>query len=33
MGIQVLWENDEHTILRYIIEDPWSWNDLGNAFR
>lgn len=33
MGIQVVWENDEHTVLRYVIEDPWSWDDLGNAFR
>lgn len=33
MGIEVVWDDDEHTMVRYIMEDPWTWDDLGNAFR
>lgn len=33
MGIQVLWDNDEKTIIRYIFDADWSWNDFFNAFR
>jgi len=27
MGIQVVWDNDEHTIIRHIYEKHWSLED------
>lgn len=31
MGIQVQWDNDEKTILRYDYQARWSWNELYQA--
>lgn len=27
MGIQVLWDNPEKTIIRYDFSDPWTWDE------
>ncbi len=31
MGIQVVWDNTEHTILRYDVRGQWTLRDLANA--
>jgi hypothetical protein len=36
MGITVLWDNDEHTVIRYDFEGQWIWSEFfvatGDAF-
>jgi hypothetical protein len=31
MGVRVVWHNDKKTIIRYIYENRWSWEDLYTA--
>jgi hypothetical protein len=31
MGIRVVWDNDKKSIIRYIYENRWSWEDLYTA--
>ncbi len=31
MGIQIVWDNDEKTILRYIFDTHWTWDDFYAA--
>lgn len=31
MGINVRWDNDEQTIIRYAFDGRWTWNDLYAA--
>jgi hypothetical protein len=31
MGIQIVWDNDEKTILRYIFDTHWTWDDFYKA--
>lgn len=31
MKIQVQWDNPEQTVIRYIFEQGWGWNDLHSA--
>lgn len=31
MGIKVLWDNPEHTIVRYEFGPKWTWRDLNDA--
>ncbi len=32
MSIQVYWEDDEKTILRYDFEGDWTWDELYTVF-
>lgn len=31
MSISVKWDNDEQTIIQYVFDGRWSWNDLYTA--
>jgi len=31
MPIQVVWDNEEKTIIRYIIEGNWTWDEMNRA--
>lgn len=31
MGVWVTWDNPEKTILRYIYEETWTWDEWGTA--
>jgi len=31
MGISVQWDNDEKTIIQYVLDGRWTWNDLYSA--
>ncbi len=31
MGISVKWDNDEKTIIQYVFDGRWTWNDLYAA--
>ena len=31
MGIQVVWDNDEKTIIRYVFDVRWTWDDFYAA--
>jgi hypothetical protein len=31
MAIQVIWDNPEQTIIRYIYDGRWTWEDLARA--
>ncbi|NWF70546.1 MAG: hypothetical protein HXY40_15770 [Chloroflexi bacterium] len=31
MGVQVYWEDNEQTLLRYDFVGKWTWSDLYNA--
>jgi hypothetical protein len=31
MGIEVTWDNDSNTILRYIYSGRWTWGDLDRV--
>ncbi len=31
MGIRVVWDNEEKTIIRYIFESEWKWEDIRAA--
>jgi hypothetical protein len=31
MPIQVFWDNEDHTIIRYVFAEPWVWSDLRAA--
>ena len=31
MSIQVAWDSDDYTVLRYIFYGWWSWQDLDDA--
>ena len=31
MPIQAVWDNEEHTIIRYIIEGHWTWDEMNAA--
>jgi hypothetical protein len=33
MTVEVLWDNDEKTVLRYIIAAPWTWDEFWTAFK
>lgn len=28
MPIQVVWDNDDQTVIRYIIEGKWTWGEM-----
>jgi hypothetical protein len=31
MGIKVVWDNEQNTIIRYVYEGRWGWDDLYTA--
>jgi hypothetical protein len=31
MGITVLWDNDEQTAIRYVLDGTWTWEDMRAA--
>jgi hypothetical protein len=31
MPIQAVWDNEEHTVIRYIIEGHWTWDEMNAA--
>jgi hypothetical protein len=31
MSVTVVWDNDEHTIIRYVFGDPWGWQEIREA--
>src|SRR5262245_55800077 len=31
MAIRVEWDNDEKTVIRYVIESPWTWEEMRIA--
>lgn len=31
MGVQVMWDNDEKTIVRYIFEEHYSWDEFATT--
>jgi hypothetical protein len=31
MPIQIVWDNDDRTIMRFLFEDPWDATELFNA--
>ena len=31
MGIEVKWDNEDKTIIRYIYDGRWTWEELDNA--
>jgi hypothetical protein len=31
MPIQAVWDNEQHTIIRYVIEGQWTWEDMNAA--
>ena len=31
MPIQAVWDNDEHTAIRYVIESHWTWEEMNAA--
>lgn len=31
MPIQVVWDNDEQSVIRYIIEGAWTWQEMNAA--
>jgi hypothetical protein len=31
MGIRVVWDNEEQTVIRYIFENDWAWEDVRVA--
>lgn len=31
MGIRVEWDNDEKTVIRYVYEERWTWEDFHYA--
>lgn len=31
MPIQAVWDNEEHTAIRYIIEGDWTWDEMNAA--
>jgi hypothetical protein len=33
MGVQVVWDNDEKTIVRYIFEERYTWDEFESAGR
>ena len=32
MGIQVVWDDSEQTIIRWDFDSDWDWSDFWNAF-
>src|SRR5262249_20124301 len=33
MPIQVVWDNDDKTVIRYIIEGNWTWDEMLEAVK
>lgn len=33
MGIQVVWDDEAQTIIRWDFDEKWSWDDFHAAFR
>ena len=33
MTIEVNWDNEKHTIVRYIFQKGWSWDEVDPAFK
>jgi hypothetical protein len=31
MPIQAVWDNEEHTVIRYVIEGHWTWDEMNAA--
>jgi hypothetical protein len=31
MPIQAVWDNEDHTIIRYVIEGHWTWDEMNAA--
>ncbi len=31
MSISVIWDNEEQTIIRYVMDGPWTWSELYEA--
>src|SRR5262245_59394756 len=31
MGIKIVWDNDEKTVVRYIFEKNWTWQEFFTA--
>ncbi len=32
MSVQVQWDNDDHTVLRYDVQGHWTWNEFYESF-
>lgn len=32
MAVEILWDNDEKTILRYQVNGRWTWDEFWSAF-
>lgn len=33
MGITIAWDNEDRTILRFVFDKRWTWDDVANAKR
>lgn len=33
MNISIAWDNDEHTIIRYVFSKGWNWEELHEIFQ
>lgn len=31
MGVQIRWDNEEHTVLHFEMTDPWTWEQMHEA--
>lgn len=31
MGIEIVWDNDEETVIRYVFDEYWTWDDFFAA--
>jgi hypothetical protein len=31
MGVDLIWDNEERTILRYIFDNRWTWDEIARA--
>src|SRR6266496_2412511 len=31
MPIQAVWDNEQHTVIRYVIEGHWTWDEMNAA--
>jgi hypothetical protein len=31
MPVQAVWDNEEHTTIRYVIEGDWTWDEMNAA--
>lgn len=33
MPIKIVWDNDDHTIIRKVFTERWTWHDYGEALQ